>query len=227
MAEVRTRVAVVDDHRLMLEGLSAWIREAAGDLEIAAAVPTWTELVAHPAFPVDVVLLDLALGDGVPASAKIAAARAAGCAVVVVSATDEAGAVRRALAAGALAYVTKTCPMREIVRAVRRAARGESYLPEQVCAVLDRSPRPTRPALSAQEARALVLYATGAPMKSVARQMGVTEDTARSYIKRVREKYAGAGIDVRTKIDLYRRAVQDGWMNAVQVGENSAPPPRW
>jgi hypothetical protein len=47
-------------------------------------------------------------------------------------------------------------------------------------------------------------------MKSVARRMNISVDTAKCYVDRVREKYAHAGREARTKIDLHRRALEDG-----------------
>jgi transposase len=47
-------------------------------------------------------------------------------------------------------------------------------------------------------------------MKSVARRLDVGYETAKSYLGRVREKYAECGRDARSKIDLRRRAVEDG-----------------
>ena len=47
-------------------------------------------------------------------------------------------------------------------------------------------------------------------MKSVACRLGVSPDTAKQYIDRVRLKYRKAGREATTKVDLYRRAVEDG-----------------
>jgi two-component system uhpT operon response regulator UhpA len=52
-------LAIVDDHRMLLGALTEWIRNAASDIDMVAAVSTWPELLTHPNFPVDVVLLDL------------------------------------------------------------------------------------------------------------------------------------------------------------------------
>jgi hypothetical protein len=54
------------------------------------------------------------------------------------------------------------------------------------------------------------VVATGLPMKSVAVRMGISEETAKQYLGRVREKYARAGRAARTKMELYHRAVEDG-----------------
>jgi hypothetical protein len=56
----------------------------------------------------------------------------------------------------------------------------------------------------------MALYGGGEPVKSVAYQLGISEETAKSYLKRIREKYRVAGIDVGTKVALRKRAIQDG-----------------
>ena len=58
--------------------------------------------------------------------------------------------------------------------------------------------------------RALQLYATGLPAKSVARKMAISEETVKQYLARVRDKYARAGRAAHTKLELYYRAVEDG-----------------
>jgi hypothetical protein len=47
-------------------------------------------------------------------------------------------------------------------------------------------------------------------MKSVARKMEIGEETAKQYVRRVREKYSSAGRASRSKLELYYRAVEDG-----------------
>lgn len=56
----------------------------------------------------------------------------------------------------------------------------------------------------------MALYGGGEPVKSVAFQLGISEETAKSYLKRIREKYRVAGIDVGTKVALRRRAIDRG-----------------
>ncbi len=65
-ANAAIRVAIVDDHRLVLDGLSARLHDPANGISIVAAETTWAGLIAHPEFPVDVVVLDLHLEDGIP-----------------------------------------------------------------------------------------------------------------------------------------------------------------
>lgn len=56
----------------------------------------------------------------------------------------------------------------------------------------------------------MALYAAGDPVKSVAYELGISEETAKSYLKRIREKYRSRGIDVGTKVALRKRAISDG-----------------
>jgi two-component system, NarL family, uhpT operon response regulator UhpA len=56
----------------------------------------------------------------------------------------------------------------------------------------------------------MALYGAGQPVKAVAFQLGISEETAKSYLKRIREKYRASGFDVGTKVALRKRAILDG-----------------
>ena len=210
MTDSPIRVALVDDHRMLLNALSEWIRQAADGIELVAAVATWPELTLHPEFPVDVVLLDLDLKDNIPVSLKIGTLKSAGVRVVLMSTYSEPNVVREALAAGALGYLVKTEGAEMIVEAIRAAAEGESFISAELDLALGAADIGGAPKLSAQERRVMALYGGGEPVKSVAYQLGISEETAKSYLKRIREKYRVAGIDVGTKVALRKRAIQDG-----------------
>jgi len=57
------------------------------------------------------------------------------------------------------------------------------------------------------------LYASGLTLEAVASAIGVQPGTAKKYLERVKDKYAEAGRPVRTKIDLNRAAVRDGYLD--------------
>ena len=206
----RIRVALVDDHRMLLGALTEWISNAADDIAMVAAVPTWPELITHPEFPVDVVLLDLDLKDNIPVSVKISGLKATGVKVVLMSTYSEPNVVREALAAGALGYLVKSEDAEMIVEAIRSAANGEAFISAELDLALNAGEIGGAPKLSAQERRVMALYGGGEPVKAVAFQLSISEETAKSYLKRIREKYRVAGIDVGTKVALRRRAIQDG-----------------
>jgi DNA-binding NarL/FixJ family response regulator len=204
------RLALVDDHRMLLGALTEWIRGAADDINMVAAVTTWPELLTHPEFPVDVVLLDLDLKDNIPVSLKISTLKTAGVKTVLMSTYSEPALVREALAAGALGYLVKTEEAGTIVDAIHAANVGESYISAELDLALHSGSLGTSPRLSAQERRVMALYGAGEPVKAVAHQLGISEETAKSYLKRIREKYRLAGFDVGTKVALRKRAIQDG-----------------
>ncbi len=204
------RLAVVDDHRMILSGLANWIRNATDEIDVVAELTTWPELLTHPSFPVDVVLLDLDLKDNIPVAVKISALKSTGTRVVLMSTYSEPNVVREALAAGALGYLVKSEDATMIVEAIRAASQGESFISAELDLAINASDIGGAPKLSAQERRVMALYGGGEPVKSVAYQLGISEETAKSYLKRIREKYRVAGIDVGTKVALRRRAIQDG-----------------
>jgi DNA-binding NarL/FixJ family response regulator len=209
-SEDRIRLAIVDDHRMLLGALTEWIRNAAPDIDMVAAVASWPELLTHPEFPVSVVLLDLDLKDNIPVSLKISTLKTTGVRTVLMSTYSEPNVVREALAAGALGYLVKSEDASMIVEAIRAAAVGESFVSAELDLALNGAEVGGAPKLSAQERRVMALYGGGEPVKAVAYQLGISEETAKSYLKRIREKYRVAGIDVGTKVALRKRAIQDG-----------------
>jgi DNA-binding NarL/FixJ family response regulator len=203
------RLAIVDDHRMLLGALTEWIRGAADDISMVAAVPTWPELLTHPEFPVDVVLLDLDLKDNIPVVLKISTLKTTGVKTVLMSTYSDPKFVREALAAGAHGYLVKSEDASMIVQAIRAAYRGQMFVSDELDVALNSEPNEA-PKLSAQERRVMALYAAGEPVKSVAYELSISEETAKSYLKRIREKYRSSGFDVGTKVALRKRAILDG-----------------
>lgn len=195
---------------MLLGALTEWIRSAAPDINLVAAVSSWPELLTHPQFPVDVVLLDLDLKDNLPISLKISTLKTTGVKTVLMSTYSEPNVVREALGAGALGYLVKSEDASMIVEAIRAAANDESYISAELDLALSADDVGGAPKLSAQERRVMALYGGGEPVKAVAFQLGISEETAKSYLKRIREKYRIAGIDVGTKVALRKRAISDG-----------------
>ena len=206
----RIDVAVVDDHPIILDGITGWVAVPDSGISVIATAATVDALLAGAGRGADVVLLDLDLRDGTTAEQNVATVRAAGPAVLVLSASDKPAAVRDAMRAGARGYVLKNEEATELRAAIRAAADGKDWVSPRLAYILATDDAPDRPALSVQETRTLRLYATGLPIKGVARRLGISEETAKQYVRRAREKYAQADRAAPTKLDLYHRAVEDG-----------------
>jgi DNA-binding NarL/FixJ family response regulator len=203
-------IAAVDDHPIILDSVAGWVMAAEGDMRVVGTAPTVDALLAGPGRHAHVVLLDLDLGDGTTVERNVAAILAAGPAVLVLSASDRPLEVRAAMRAGALGYAVKSEPSGQIQIAIREVAAGSGWISPRLAYIFATDDTPDKPTLSHQERRALQLYATGMPMKSVARKMTISDETVKQYLGRVREKYARAGRSAPTKLELYHRAVEDG-----------------
>jgi two-component system, NarL family, nitrate/nitrite response regulator NarL len=203
-------VAAVDDHPIVLAGIATWVTADSSGLAVIGTATTVDALLAGPGRHARVVLLDLDLGDGSTVEQNVGAIRATGAAVLVLAASDKPVSVRAAMRAGALGYVLKSEPAEIVRAAIKAVAAGQDWISPRLAYILATDNAPDRPALSPQETRALSLYATGMPMKLVARRMELSEETTKQYVGRVREKYARAGRAAPTKLELYYRAVEDG-----------------
>jgi len=206
------RLAILDDHELLLDSLASWIDAHAPDFELVLTAPTWFELVQSDQFPTDLVLLDFQLQEPVSIEARVRTCRAAGAKVIVLTSLDTAEARERAFDAGASAFLAKTMPLGEVMETARRVMGMQSTgEPVRDWRPLPKGAQhPARPKLSVSEKEALALYANGYSMSEVAAQMNVQYETAKTYLRRVREKYSRAGRPASSKADLIRRAAEDG-----------------
>jgi DNA-binding NarL/FixJ family response regulator len=159
----------------------------------------------------DLVILDLDLNDGRSPVLNVASMADLGVPVIVVSALGDPATIRACLAAGVLGFVSKQARPEEVLQALTAALRGEQTMSPEVASALISQPN-DQLNLSDQERRAMVLYASGLKMESVARRMNVSRTTAEEYIKRVRAKARKAGTPMPTKTDMYRMAQRAGML---------------
>ncbi|WBU36875.1 response regulator transcription factor [Homoserinibacter sp. YIM 151385] len=213
--ERRIRLAILDDHEVLLDALSTWIGANARDFEVVLVAATWLQLVHSANFPTDLVFIDFQLNEPVSIEARVRTCRAAGAKVVVLTSLDTREARDRALAAGAADFLSKSLPMSEVMDAARRVMGLQGEQPTE------RSWRPlpvggaaahARPRLSPGEEEALRLYVAGHSTAGVAENMNVQYETAKTYLRRVREKYARVGRPAGKKAELIRRAAEDGYL---------------
>ncbi|MFV0373565.1 response regulator [Microbacterium sp.] len=207
-----TRVALIDDHESVRLGLEAACARAG--YEVVFSGSTVTEYVgwrsASRAAPADVVVLDLTLGDGTTVTENVDRLVADGSSVIIHSVADRPAAVREALAAGAAGIVSKSSRIDDVLAAVQTVSRGEPLDNVEWASAVEGDRAFADAQLSARERDVLRLYAAGLPLKVVADRLGVAYSTAKENITRVRVKYVDVGRPAPTKIDLLRRAMEDG-----------------
>jgi DNA-binding NarL/FixJ family response regulator len=158
----------------------------------------------------DVVVLDLSLGDGSTITENVKNIQATGAGVLVHSIADRAAGVREALAAGAAGVIPKSAATATVMAAIRTVARGEVLNNLEWASAIDADVEFAKAQLGRRERDVLNLYASGLPLRMVAEQLGIAPSTVREYLDRIRVKYVEVGRPAPTKVDLLRRAVEDG-----------------
>ncbi len=207
------RIAVVEDHRLQ-RMRTVELLDAQAGLRVVHTCESLEQLLqwlplAHPTTRPHLVLLDLLVDRGAAAEpAQVRRLIDAGIRVLVLSAMASVPLVREMVRVGVGGFVGKRDPEEDIVAAVWAVlSRRQWVTPELATVMLTDA---SRPSLSDQEERALVLYASGLTLDAVAAALNVKPETVKTYLDRVKTKYAAAGRTARTKVELYREATRDG-----------------
>jgi DNA-binding NarL/FixJ family response regulator len=193
------RVAVVDDHPLVREGTAALI-ERTDDMEVAGVAASLGEVRPILDAGVDVLLLDLRLGEesgfdllrGDPTTPMPA--------VVVVTSYDYPQYADAAMRLGASGFVVKTAPTAEMLDAIRRAAAGGLHF----------GVRPGGVALTQRERDVVRLVAEGASNDEIGARLGISSRTVESHLRRLFER-----LDVASRTELAARALREGWLEEV------------
>ena len=183
-----TRVLVVDDHALFRQGLCRVLSEAGIDVVGEAGDGAEAVRMARRLGP-DVVLMDLHMPvrDGVEATRDLAPEAR----VLILTVSDEDEDLFRALDAGAQGYLLKDTGPEALVGAVRSVAEGSVVLsPEVSKRVLAAVRRPRRDlsGLSGREKEVLALVARGRSNLAIAKALGISEHTVKTYIERLFQK---------------------------------------
>jgi len=213
------RVCLVDDQRLIRDGLRLLL-ELEGGLEVVAeAGDGATALeVATEARP-DVVLMDIRMPgmDGVEATRRLLA-RWPEARVIILTTFDDDAYIFDALRAGALGYLLKDLSGPELAAAVREVARGGALIQPSVARkvlaefsrLAPEAPRAGQPLpepLSAREQEILGGIAMGLTNKEIASRLNLTEGTVKNYVSVVFQKL---GVTDRTQAALRARELGVG-----------------
>ena len=202
------RIGVVDDHEQIVRGLRATFADheeftlVAGSDTVAGLLATTTDL--------DLVLLDLRLDDGTTPLTNIEALTAADVPVLVYTSGDEMYLVRQAASAGVLGVIRKNAREAELLDGIAQALDGKTVASIDWAAAIDSDEEFVD--LTPQLRRVLELYAAGESTARVARELHLSHETVADYVSRIRLRYQGAGRPAPTKTDLYKRAIEDGWL---------------
>lgn len=177
------KILVVDDHALFRAGLRLLLRAIRSDAQIMEASFIDEALAIAAREPdLQLCLLDLMLRDerGLDVLTRLREL-APNVAIVVVSASEEAQAVRQSIDAGAMSFIPKSASPEELSEALRQVLDGHVYLPSVVIAQLSRTPVP-QVSLTPRQTQVLNALSRGLVTKSIARELGLSEHTVKEYI---------------------------------------------
>jgi two-component system response regulator NreC len=201
------RIVLADDHAVVRSGLRLLL-DGERDFEVVAEASNVEEAKRyvrghHPA----VLVLDLNMPDGSSLDAiPVIREEAPSTQIVVLTMQQEPAFARRALGAGALGYVLKEAADDELVEAVHRAARGESYLNPHLGARLASEPPPGPPDdLSEREVDVLRLIALGHTNTEIAEQLYLSVRTVETHRAHIQQK-----LDLSTRAELVQYALGRG-----------------
>jgi len=201
------RVMIVDDHPIVLSGLSALV-ESDDRLSLVAAAKTCAEALAATQEPdVAVVDLDLPDGDGIELGISLKRTWPALRVVLLTMHADDQ-AVLRSLGAGMDGYLLKDSDPEDVLAAIHTAARGALVLGKGASAavVTAAASAPRTDALTVLDARdleILELLAQGLPTSQVASRLFLAPKTIRN---RVSEMLAKLNVETRDEAVALARA---------------------
>jgi DNA-binding NarL/FixJ family response regulator len=186
----RISVVLVDDHDLIRRGLRhAFDRTGQFDVVGEAGTAADGIRLATMLRP-DVVIMDVQLPDGSGLDAAGALRDALPTVgIVVLSTWGEDDVLFAAMEAGASAFVPKSAPVTDVIAVVRYAASAPtSFTADNLAAAMQRRLAPKEPQLTALERQVLTLLADGTSVAGIARQLFVSNSTAKHLVTRLVEK---------------------------------------
>jgi DNA-binding NarL/FixJ family response regulator len=208
----RIRLVIVEDNRLLREGLSAMLKEQS-DIAVLSSLGSGDSLLRKIRMKVDVVLLDLILGS--QNSLRIVESirgKIPGAKIIVMDLAPVQPALVEYVRAGVDGFVLKDATFVEFLHTIREVSRGMKVLPStltssllsQIADHVTRSGKgnPFKSVRMTNREREVVeLIAEGLSNKQIAARLNLAVDTVKSHVHNILEKLA---LHTRLEIASYR-----------------------
>jgi DNA-binding NarL/FixJ family response regulator len=203
MAALTVRLALVDDHPIVLSGLQAAL-ETVDEIDVVAQASSIAD--AHVLLErddIDVVLLDVRLPDGNGIELLARPGRPERPAIIVLSSFRNRQYVAAAIRFGAQGFLLKSTPLPELVDAIRRVAAGGSiFTAEQL-----RDAQAGYVALTVRERQILALMLQGMSNDEIAVRLKISRKTIEVHLSRLYSRFGAIG-----RVDLALRVDHEGWL---------------
>lgn len=215
------KVLLVDDHKIVRQGVRAYLHTLADIQVIAEADSGAAAVSAVEQYAPDVVLMDLEMPgelDGISATRQIRKLRPE-TQVIVVTSHHQDEYIFPAVRAGAISYLLKDVEPDELASAIRKAANGEAVLDSRVAARIIKELQGIRKEevnpfteLSEREFDVLRLIAAGKSNAEIAEALVIGESTVKTHIGNILKKLH---LDDRTQAAVY------AWKEGIVRRKNS------
>jgi two-component system, NarL family, response regulator NreC len=200
------RIVLADDHAVVRSALRMLL-DAEGDLEVVAEAGDVDSAVRYVrGHQPNVLILDLNMPGGPSLQAVPAISEAApDTKIVVLTMQSDPVFAREAMQAGVLGYILKEAADSELVKAVRMAADGKTYLQPELGARLAAQPAGPPDDLSERELEILRLIALGHTNSEIAEQLFLSVRTVESHRSHIQQK-----LRANKRSELVRYALERG-----------------
>lgn len=199
------RVLLAED-QAMVRGALAALLCLEPDIEIVAEVGRGDLVMeAAMAHRPDVALLDIEMPgqNGLEAAATLHE-RLPGCRILMLTTFGRPGYLRRAMANGAVGFLTKEAPVAQLTEAIRRTMRGERVIdPQLAMDALSEGESPLTP----RERDVLEAAGQGSSIAGIATALFLSEGTVRNYLSSAIQK-----LDAGNRIEAFQIAREKGWL---------------
>jgi len=204
------RVMLVDDHDLIRYGLRRLLEDQSG-IEVVDEASSGEQALekVRTAKP-DVVLMDINMPGigGFEATSRMCQTHPESR-VIVLTVHSEGPLPKRILEAGAVGYLTKGCPVDEMVEAIQKVNSGQRYIAPTIAQQLALSMLPGEDSmidiLSQRELQVLIMISRGMRTNEISDKLNLSPKTVSTYRKRLHDK-----LDVSNDVEMMHLAIKHG-----------------
>ena len=209
------RILLCEDQTLVRDGLRTILELQPGMAVVGEAADGEEAVRRALALRPDIALMDVQMPrrSGVEATGLITAS-CPETRVIVLTTFDNDDYVFDAVKAGAMGYLLKDVPARELIDTIRRVHAGESFIqPRLASKVLlefgrrSRLPQEPQEELTEREREVLNLLAAGASNREIAAKLYLSENTVKSYVQEILHR-----LGVKNRTEAVMVAVKQGWL---------------
>ena len=210
------KVMLVDDHDLIRYGLRRLLEDQAGIEVVEEASSGEQAMEKVRTVKPDVILMDINMPGigGFEATSRISQTHPESR-VIVLTVHSEGPLPKRLLEAGAVGYLTKGCPVQEMVDAIQKVHAGQRYIAPSIAQQLALSMLPGEESvidkLSQRELQVLIMISRGMRTNQISEMLNLSPKTVSTYRKRLHDK-----LDVSNDVEMMHLAIKHGLLEEDQ-----------